>query len=372
MIEGTTRPVIVGIDPGTTSAAVVLDLNGDLIGHKSTKNFSKNQIIEFIIGHGKPLLMGTDVSRTPSLIKDVSSNMGAIRCIPDDDLQSSYKEELAATVGLDDADTHTMDAAAAAVYAYREHADKLDAIRHRATQKGLAAAEVEEAAELVLRQGVSTSDAITTVDDRAREPDDTDGTDWKQIAAQRQQEIDTLRGKVEQLSTQVRQLQQAADRDETEDRKLAATEEELRDRNRRIARLRDRVEEKDALINRLQDENRALSTAVDLFRAESGAFIPVVDDLARAGSDIVYTETYRGGAVADRVDTVLTKESLVNTPPYKSLREQGVHVVALESLDTTAALEDGYVIDAGALQDAAETGETFTQWLEAYKKRQVQ
>lgn len=368
---------IIGIDPGTTAAVAVLDLEGNLVDYKSTKNFSKDQIIQFIISHGKPLILGTDVSPLPSLLEDIASNMGAIRSVPSEDLQSAYKDRLTDRFDVDRADAHAIDAIAAAEYAYREYGDRIDTVRHRAEQEDLDAGQTRAVIETVLKQGVSTEGAIRQV----QEPDDDTGPDnpdansmdpgqeshqenWQQIAENRKQKIDLLEDKIAHLEEHLQTLEHDSGSEP------AVGEDELRKRNREINTLRSKLDQKRTQVKQLQDRNEDLETAIHRILDSDWVFVPVVDSLAETEHDIVYCDTYSGGEVSSTVDTVITTDSLDETPAYQSLADRGVQVIALSALDDPVELDDGYVVNT---EEVLRTGESekFMEWLESYKERQT-
>ncbi len=364
---------IIGIDPGTTSAVAVLDLDGELVGYRSAKNFSKDQIIQFIVSHGPPLIIGSDVSPIPSLIEDVASNMGAVRSVPSEDLQASYKDRLTDRFDAGRMDAHTTDALAAAEYAYREFGDTIDTLRERAEQAELDAAQTRTVIEQVLKQGVSTAAAINNVqkNEQSDEPDTPDDTgeprsqqDWKPIAEKRKEKIDLLEDKITHLEEYIRMLENDTGTDP------GVSQDELKRRNREINTLRSKVEEKQSRIEQLQGQNQALQRALHRVLEHNWLHVPRVDSLQQTEEDIVYCDTYSGGEVSNTVDTVVTTSSLQQTAPYQSLQEKGIDVISLSTLDDPVQLDAGYVVDP---EQALRTGESekFMEWLESYRKRQT-
>lgn len=379
MVNGITKtPVIVGIDPGTTSAVAVLDIEHALKGTKSAKNFSKDQIIEFIISHGKPLIIATDVQHAPTLIQDIASNMGAMTFVPNEDLKSQYKEELTEQFTLQNRDTHLMDAAAAAEYAYREYESKIKRVLQKAENSGLDRSSQYDVVELVLNGEFSTRSAIREVKKSEKNPDNSDNTeqrsqqDWKRIAGKRKQQIDQLTDKVEQLEEHAQTLEHRISEKEQDS---GISEDELRKRNRVINRLRSELDEKDTALSRLERENQALETAVRRITDHDWMHVPKVENAAQATDDIVYCDTYTGGAVNSTLDTVLTTTAAKNSDAYKSLEEKGVNIVAVSEITEPIELEQGYVVHPDDLQNAISTvddeSERFLEWLDAYKKRQT-
>src|SRR3989338_1965903 len=68
MFMGDRKLLIVGIDPGITTAYAVLDIEGKLIKTSSSKEFGLNQIISETTELGKVVLVGTDKSKIPNLV----------------------------------------------------------------------------------------------------------------------------------------------------------------------------------------------------------------------------------------------------------------------------------------------------------------
>lgn len=368
----TTDLVIVGIDPGTTAAVAVLNLDGDLVHHKSGKEFSKNDIIQEIVRQGRPVIVGTDVSPAPSQVAAIASNLGADLSVPDEDLQADYKEDLVAGFDLPRADAHTEDAVAAAEYARRTHKDTIEQVLRRVDDADLDRKDAESVVLDVMTGSTAIGDAIAAATDDGDEQADAQpeqagaDRDWERIAEKRQQRISRLEDKVDNLEAYTEQLEDAqADRqDAAADMDAAVTE-----RNREINRLRRELEEKAARVQQLASENERLRTAIDRLTDDGYQYIPAVDDLASAGTDIVYCDTYSGDAVSDVIDIVVAEESVTGTARYQELAERGVTVVALSALDDPVELADGYVIELSAVQDAAD-GEGFMEWLDDYRKRQ--
>jgi hypothetical protein len=98
----------------------------------------------------------------------------------------------------------------------------------------------------------------------------------------------------------------------------------------------------------------------------------VVDDLDRTETDIVYCDTYGGGAVSDTVDVVITADG---SPAYTALQDRGITVVKRGDLEQCVDIDDGYVVAPDELQQAIsaadDASERFMEWLETYRKRQT-
>lgn len=90
------RLLIAGIDPGTTGAYAVLDLEGCIIDIDSGRNMNKSRIALEITKHGKIFLIGCDVYQCPAMTKKLASSLGAKVIAPDHDLKYDEKIRMVA------------------------------------------------------------------------------------------------------------------------------------------------------------------------------------------------------------------------------------------------------------------------------------
>ena len=78
--------IIVGIDAGTTTAIAALDLNGNLVEIRSSKELGLERTITIISRTGKPILFSCDVRAPPVIVEKLSSKFNAKLVYPDHDL----------------------------------------------------------------------------------------------------------------------------------------------------------------------------------------------------------------------------------------------------------------------------------------------
>lgn len=117
------RRLIVGIDPGTTAAVAVLSLSGRLVSITSKKDFSKEEIIKYIMLFGSPTIVATDKSSPPKIVEKINANFDSVLYSPKEDLQQREKLEMTKNYNLKN--SHQRDALAAAFSAYLEYSDTL-------------------------------------------------------------------------------------------------------------------------------------------------------------------------------------------------------------------------------------------------------
>jgi predicted RNase H-like nuclease (RuvC/YqgF family) len=156
-MESKNRPIIVGIDPGTTTAYACLDIYGKIIAIGSAKEFSLGKLIFEVSEAGLPIIVSTDKSATPSFVKDFSVKVGARLYSPKADLLIMEKQEIIKTLKEPShTNSHEMDALASALFAYRNiHPliKKLNLFIERHGKENIA----DELARLVIVKGIPLS-----------------------------------------------------------------------------------------------------------------------------------------------------------------------------------------------------------------------
>lgn len=115
--------ILVGIDPGTTIALAIFDLNRNLIKVESGKHFGKETIIEKIRKIGKPVLFACDVKPIPELVLELASSFNSLIFCPEKCLNKAEKRELAKNFSF--STKHEMDAIASGIKAFNRFDNKL-------------------------------------------------------------------------------------------------------------------------------------------------------------------------------------------------------------------------------------------------------
>jgi predicted RNase H-like nuclease (RuvC/YqgF family) len=123
------RYLIIGIDPGTTTAVAIIDLGGNLISVKSQKDWNFSDVVEFIKSHGKPVLIATDKKNPPEFVNKVKAAFNAVLYAPREDLSLDKKRDL--TSKYDFLNDHERDALASAIDALKNYESKFRNIEKR-------------------------------------------------------------------------------------------------------------------------------------------------------------------------------------------------------------------------------------------------
>lgn len=127
------KPLIVGIDPGNTSAIAALNLDGDIILLESRLEFAPEEIIQRIVNTGKPLVISCDKEKMPSTVEKIANSVGAEKFEPEKDLSQERKRDL----GVKGENSHEKDAYASALHAFKNMRKKIRKINDRSEKKGV-------------------------------------------------------------------------------------------------------------------------------------------------------------------------------------------------------------------------------------------
>ncbi len=159
--------LIVGIDPGTTLAYAVLDLDGNVVRISSSKQLEINSLTANIFYFGKPLIVATDVNPVPKFIEKFAAQTGSKIISPEQSLKVDQKKEL--TKGYSCANDHECDALAAAILAFkkiRALLRKISLYLKRHNKEGLK----REVVQLVFSKGLSVYDAVASLEKKEAAP----------------------------------------------------------------------------------------------------------------------------------------------------------------------------------------------------------
>lgn len=124
-----TTYTIVGIDPGATVGVAILDLSGNVLAVKSKKGWSYSEVTEFILSHGKPVVIATDKRLPPEYISKMRASFNCILYCPKEDIPVEKKKALTSGKGV--SNDHERDALASAIDAYNTYRNKLKNVEKR-------------------------------------------------------------------------------------------------------------------------------------------------------------------------------------------------------------------------------------------------
>jgi predicted RNase H-like nuclease (RuvC/YqgF family) len=344
--------VLVGIDPGTTTAAAVVSLDGEVLDVHSTRTADTADVIEWLVERGRPVVVAADVRPMPETVEKFRRSFDAAGWTPPADLPVDEKLHRTREVAYDN--DHERDALAAALYAHDDHDDQIQ----RITRKTPAGVERGEVIARVVAGGDSVEAALAalTEDDDPESEDDPEPQ--RELTAEErrirdlERQVDRLEGHVEELRDTV--AEREATIEEYEQELSEARREERREarERREVTRLEreaDRLErERDEARERAEGLSEKLERLKSLWKLDHSDFAAVnggddlvsvkpveqftVDAIEAADEayglspgDVVYLRDASGAGRS-------TAERLADTDPRVVLRSGGLSDVADELL----------------------------------------
>jgi hypothetical protein len=254
---------IVGIDPGTTMGIAIIDLNGKLVEVFSAKNYSISDAVARIISYGRPLLVVSDVTPTPALVKKIGSIFASPVHDLDESLSTEEKIALTKGEGYEYKNAHERDALAACVNAFRGYKKKFAQVQ----KKTPAGVNAEEVKALVVK-GVSISAAINRLigaDEERRKVTEEERREEKKGSEEKESKIilrlrGLLKGKgerIEMLEERTTALKASLKEKDREIRRLKRKLDPMRLESAREIKKAEEIRKRDTEIERLREEVRA-------------------------------------------------------------------------------------------------------------------
>ncbi|QLD88898.1 DUF460 domain-containing protein [Natronomonas salina] len=331
--------VVVGIDPGTTTAVALLDLDGNVLDVWSTRTADTAEVIEWIVEHGRPVVVAADVEPMPETVEKIRRSFDAARWIPTSDLPVDEKLHRTREEAYDN--DHERDAMAAALFAFDDHADQFERIAAKTPpqfERGEVIARVvagEESVEAVL-------DDLTEDDEPEEEATEHDP---RELTAE-EKEIKRLKARVERLEDHVDDLKDTIGQ---KNERVAELEDELSEARREERReARERRE-----VTRLERENERLKREL----AEAEQANEELDGKLERLKELWKLDHSNFADVAGE------KEDLVPVKPVAQFTKG-----AIESADAAYGLAAGDVV---YLRDASGAGRTTAELLADREPRVV-
>ncbi|MEF8773970.1 MAG: DUF460 domain-containing protein [Halobacteriales archaeon] len=345
--------VVVGIDPGTTTAVALVDLDGRVLDVHSTRTADTAAVVEWIIERGRPVVVAADVTPMPDTVEKIRRSFDAGGWTPPADLPVDEKQHRTRNEAYDN--DHERDALAAALFAHDDHDDQFARIARKVPpeiERGEVIARVvggEESVEAVLAD-LWDDDGE---DDDGSEHAPREPTAEEKRIARLESMVERLEGTVADLRETVEQKDdRIADLESELERERSRTRQEARER-REVARLKrenDRLErERDEERERAEGLEDKLARLKELWKLDHSNFAdvePEKRDLAPvkpieqftkeairdaderfglAEDDVIYLRDASGAGRS-------TAELLIDVDPRVVLKDGGLSNVADELL----------------------------------------
>ena len=389
--------VIVGIDPGTTTAVAIVSTDGAVLDVLSTRTADTADVIEWIIERGRPVIVAADVTPMPETVEKIRRSFDAAGWVPDRDLPVDVKQHRTREEGYDN--DHERDAIAAAFGAYDANKDKFERIARETPPRQDQGAVLER----VVAGNEPLAEVLSDLQDDGEDDDEETEHVARELTAEErrinrletqverlQDHVDTLEETIEQKDERIEEYEQKLSDARSEQRREARESREVTRLERRNDQLereledeRDRVEELEGKLERL----KALwkldhSNFADVAEKKSGLVpVKVIEQFTRdaietadeqfglAEDDVVFLRDASGAGrstaqlLADINPKVVLRDGQLSDIADRILFEEEIPVapadlVTIQEVDELAVARESEVEDALAdWEDRAEERE---------------
>ncbi len=245
--------VVVGIDPGTTTAVGVASLDGKILDRYSSRTADTAEVTEWIIERGRPVIIAADVTPMPETVEKIRRSFDAAGWVPPSDLP--IDEKLHRTREYEYDNDHERDAMAAALYAVDNHEDQFERITAKVPPRF-------DRGEVIARVVAGESSVEAVFEELSDDPDETvesEDTQEPELSEEDKQ-IRRLKRRVDRLEGHVDDLQSELDE---KDAQIDEYEAELSE-----AKRQERIEARSRRsVSRLERETERLETERDEARS---------------------------------------------------------------------------------------------------------
>jgi len=319
------KPLIVGVDPGSTSAVAAVDLEGEIELLESGKNFPPRDIIERTIKVGKPVVIASDKGKTPSKVSKISSSLGAKLFEPEEDLSQKRKKELGKG-----ANNHELDAVASAFHAQKQLHNQIQKINKLENEIDLPKSEI---AEKVFKE-----EPVKKPEESEQNSKDSNNSIENDNSTYSDPEKDRLQTKIDNLEAQVQKLKSELGEEKSEKESLRAKLSRLRDEERKEIRKEEEVQRKEAELKRKEQEIDELEEEISEYQVREKQYRKAINKLFSENYELV-------PVVDDGVEEVPEKAVARNEELIEVLRQRGCNIYHVERVEGVE-LSDFYVVES--------------------------
>ena len=337
--------IIVGVDPGTTTAIAVLTLEGELRMLHSSRTISIPEVIEMIAEQGRPLVIASDVFPTPNAVEKIRRAFNAVSSSPFEVLSAQSKIEFATPYGY--SNNHERDAISAAVSFFRKNKNKLEQIRKK-IPPGVDAGEViaqvvrGKAVEAVI-SGLTKPKQKEPRTHEVPEKRDEEALHlrgsirkYEEIIDEMKDQQDFLKNELTLKDVKIRELEELIKKQRSEVYKKLKKDRTIQIKDMDIQRLQNKISEKN---KKISDLNERIHKLKRVRRLEiSGRVLPVKIIFTFTKDSVLKTQETVG---IKKDDIILLKDaSGGGTITAKLVADMGVRAVIVYNEMSHAAEEE--------------------------------
>ncbi|ELY69898.1 DUF460 domain-containing protein [Natronobacterium gregoryi] len=345
--------VLVGIDPGTTTAVAIVDLEGEVLDVWSSRTSDTAEVIEWIVERGRPIVVAADVTPMPETVEKFRRSFDAAGWTPETDLPVDEKQHRTRNHQYEN--DHQRDAMAAALYAVDAHEDQFDRIAKKlppGIDRGEVTARVvagEESVEAVLAELEDEGDGdeeTTTHEPRELTAEEQRIKELEKQVERLQSHVTTLEDRLAEKDDRIDELEVELDETRRKERREVRRNREVTRYRRKAERLeyerdeaREKVDELEQKVDRMKAlwkldhsnfsdvsaEKEGLVPVKVVEKFTKGAIREADDQYGLAPGDVIYLRDASGAGRS-------TAELLAGFEPRVILKEGGLSDVADEIL----------------------------------------
>lgn len=336
------KALIVGIDPGSTSAVAAIDLDGEIQLLESGKNFPPSEIIERIVKVGRPVVVASDKGKTPSTVEDIRTSLGAQLFEPQQDLDSERKRELGKG-----ANSHEKDAVASAVHAYNN--------LNREIRKIEKYREKLEIGRPQIAKRYFSDRPLEPQEDEEQDPGEEKETTEDDIRhGKKDKEKERLRRKVKNLEEQVGALKSELGEEKKGKKRLRRKYEDLKEDKRDEIVKDQEISKREGIINEKNREIQELEEKLENAEIREKQYRKAISRL-KNGAEIIPIIDTRTEEVPDKA---VTRSDEIK----ERLGKRGFNIHKVEEIEGVE-LKDHHIAD-----DFPDTAENYEEIIEEYRE----
>jgi len=305
------KPLIVGVDPGSTSAVAAVNLQREIELLESGKNFPPRDIIQRIIKVGKPVVVASDKRKTPSKVDKIASSLGAKLFEPEKDLSQKRKKELGRG-----ANNHELDALASALHAQKQlhkEIQKINKLEQEFDKEKLEIAEKIFNEKPVKEENEETEETHET----SKKSEETTKKDSEKLRLER---------KIENLKNQVQELKSKLGEKEKENKGLKAKLSRLRDEERKEVRKEEEVQNREVKIKQKDQKISNLKQEIEDYKIREKQYKKAIHKLFENDYELV-------PLVDNGVEQVPEKAVTRNEEIREALEARGANIYKIEEVE---------------------------------------
>jgi predicted RNase H-like nuclease (RuvC/YqgF family) len=378
---------IVGVDPGTTTAVAVLDLNGNILGVRSKKGWNPSEVVEYILSLGRPVVIATDKSNPPEFVLKLRASFQAVLHTPKEDMSVERKRSLTSKFTF--LNDHERDAIAAAMDAYNSYRNKL-----RNVEKRIPAGMDVDAVKAEIIRGTPLKDIIAG--EEAKEKKDVkpsqsaeeirvlkdDVAKKDKIIRELEEENRLLKKEIKSLKDEIERLRARILSLSREEHERVRRENYIKSLQAEIAELRKELKKRDEIIEELERRVEALKR-MKYLEFSGWKSIKVLkkftrDEIERLEKtfginegDVLYIEDSSGGGKVTaeylcekKIKAIITKNEMSHLAKTV-FEEKGIPVIDIDEVEIEVG-EDLAIINSEMFE------RMYRQKLEEMKKKKIE